>query len=161
MARITMNNALALGGLALAGFGAYYVIRKGVGGAAAAAGEVAVDAAKGLVIGIGKGAGIPETNMDACARAIHEGRTWDASFACPAGTFLKSLVGVKPEPKIAPDPDSAAWDAITARKAAGLGAAPSCGCGANVWSPEAWIGLAALGTTLFLHSRNRRAHGRR
>lgn len=158
MARINLGHVLGLAGLAGAGMLAYYVARKGVGGAAAAAGEIAVDAAKGLVIGVGKGVGIPETNMDACTRAIHEGRTWDASFACPAGTFLKSLVGVKPPVGPAVNPEI--LDANDARARAGLGE-PPCACKASVWSPEAWIGLAALGTSLYIHAQSRRAHGRR
>lgn len=43
----------------------------------------------GVVVGIGEKVGIPATNMTECQRAMAEGRTWDASFACPAGTFLK------------------------------------------------------------------------
>lgn len=35
--------------------------------------------------------GIPRTNETACEKALREGRTWDASFACPAGTFLGSF----------------------------------------------------------------------
>lgn len=35
--------------------------------------------------------GIPKTNMTECEKAKAEGRTWDASFACPAGDFLKYL----------------------------------------------------------------------
>lgn len=35
--------------------------------------------------------GIPKTNMTECEKAKAEGRTWDASFACPAGTFIKYL----------------------------------------------------------------------
>lgn len=34
---------------------------------------------------------IPKTNMTECERAMAEGRTWDASFACPAGTFIDYL----------------------------------------------------------------------
>lgn len=34
---------------------------------------------------------IPKTNMTECERAMAEGRTLDASFACPAGTFIDYL----------------------------------------------------------------------
>lgn len=34
---------------------------------------------------------IPSTNMTECERAMAEGRTWDASWACPAGTFFDYL----------------------------------------------------------------------
>lgn len=56
-----------------------------------AVGGAVIEAAAGGVIGIGQAVGIPETNMTECEKAIAEGRTWDASFACPAGTFIKSL----------------------------------------------------------------------
>ena len=48
-------------------------------------------AATDAVLSVGDAVGIPRTNETECQRAIREGRTWDASFACPAGTFLKSL----------------------------------------------------------------------
>lgn len=49
------------------------------------------DTAAAAVIGTGEVLGIPKTDQTECEKAIAEGRTWDASFACPAGTFLKSL----------------------------------------------------------------------
>lgn len=55
-------------------------------------GQGAVDLADGVVsgtvTGIGEAVGIPKTNLSDCERAKAEGRTWDASFACPAGDFL-------------------------------------------------------------------------
>jgi branched-subunit amino acid permease len=42
----------------------------------------------GVVLGLGDGFGIPRTDMTECEKAIAEGRTWDASFACPASDFL-------------------------------------------------------------------------
>ena len=58
-----------------------------------AAGVVGVigDAGAGAVIGIGDAIGVPRTNETECEKAMREGRTWDASFACPASTFLKYL----------------------------------------------------------------------
>jgi hypothetical protein len=60
-----------------------------------AVGSGAVDLAGGVIAGaaesIGDVFGIPRTDETECEAAIREGRTWDASFACPAGTFLKSL----------------------------------------------------------------------
>ena len=35
---------------------------------------------------------IPDTDLDECHQALAEGRYIDASFACPAGTFLRELV---------------------------------------------------------------------
>ena len=53
----------------------------------------AVGAAGGVVLGIGDVIGVPRTDPTECDKAIADGRTWDASFACPAGRFLKSLAG--------------------------------------------------------------------
>jgi hypothetical protein len=39
---------------------------------------------------------IPDTDLAECRRAIDDGRYIDASFACPAGTFLRELVGAGP-----------------------------------------------------------------
>ena len=61
------------------------VARDVVGGAAGAV----VNASVGAIEGIGEAVGIPRTNQTECQKALAEGRTWDASFACPAGTFLK------------------------------------------------------------------------
>lgn len=62
-----------------------------VGGAGRALGGAAVAGAEGVVYGVGDALGVPRTDMTECERAIAEGRTWDASFACPAGDFLSSL----------------------------------------------------------------------
>jgi len=64
-------------------------------GAGEAVGDAVVDLADGLISGgamaVGDKFGIPRTNMTECERALAEGRTWDASFACPAGTFIGSF----------------------------------------------------------------------
>lgn len=70
---------------------ARYIAKKGVAGAAAAAVGAVGDAAAGAVVGIGELIGIPATDETECERAMREGRTWDASFACPAGTFIGYL----------------------------------------------------------------------
>jgi hypothetical protein len=61
----------------------------------AAIGSAAVDlvdgAVSGAVIGIGQAVGVPKTNLTECEKAKAEGRTWEASFACPAGDFIKYL----------------------------------------------------------------------
>lgn len=89
------DNLLKLAALAGVAFAAYQIARKGVAGAAAAATGVVVDAASGVVIGAGKAVGIPETDETECEKALREGRTWDASFACPAGTFLRNVTGLQ------------------------------------------------------------------
>lgn len=91
-----MNRALLFGGAAVAVIAILFIIerlsgRTSVSEIGAAAGGLLIDAAAGGVIGIGEAVGVPRTNMSECERAIAEGRTWDASFACPAGTFIKSL----------------------------------------------------------------------
>ncbi len=55
--------------------------------------QIVADVVAGGVVGIGEVIGIPATDQDECARAMAEGRTWDASFVCPIGTFGKYLVG--------------------------------------------------------------------
>lgn len=75
---------------------AFYVWKKGgiAGAAAGAVGAVAGaagDAVAGVSEGLGDLIGIPRTDQTECEKAIAEGRTLDASFACPAGTFLKNM----------------------------------------------------------------------
>lgn len=77
-------------GLLLVGL---YIAKKGVAGAAAGVVTAAGDAAAGTVVGIGQVFGIPPTNETECQKAMREGRTWDASFACDAGTFIRYLAG--------------------------------------------------------------------
>ncbi|HEY0955908.1 MAG TPA: hypothetical protein VGE36_14185 [Roseateles sp.] len=83
----------AVGGALL--WAAYRIASKGQGaqGVGETLGGAAVDLANGVitgtVTGIGEVIGIPKTNMTECERAKAEGRTWDASFACPAGDFLR------------------------------------------------------------------------
>jgi hypothetical protein len=84
-------------GAAVAALALLILVKKKGAAAAVGAdiGAAAVDLAGGVVagasMGIGDALGIPRTNMNECERAIAEGRTWDASFACPASDFLSSL----------------------------------------------------------------------
>ena len=59
------------------------------------AGEGAFDLVDGAIGGFGQSliglVGVPKTNMTECEKALAEGRTWDASFACPAGKFIGSF----------------------------------------------------------------------
>lgn len=51
-------------------------------------------AASGTVLGIGDALGVPRTSAAQCKADLAAGRTWDASFSCPAGTFIsKGLFG--------------------------------------------------------------------
>jgi hypothetical protein len=61
---------------------------KGIAGAAAGAVGVADDVAGGLVQGVGAVFGVPMTDKSECEKAKAEGRTWDASFVCPAGEWM-------------------------------------------------------------------------
>ena len=64
-----------------------------LGSAAIGAGKVVVTTAEGVVIGLGESVGIPQTNAALCEQAIAEGRKFDASKYCPAGTYIKTAAG--------------------------------------------------------------------
>ena len=91
---------VAYAGAALGLYLLYNIFTKGVVGAAASVTRGVVggvlDVGAGAVVGAGEVIGIPATDPDLCRDAIASGRTWDASFACPAGTFLRYVVGGKP-----------------------------------------------------------------
>lgn len=59
------------------------------------AGGAAVEFADGLigetVNSAGELVGIPRTDETQCQKDLAAGRTWDASFSCPASDFLKGL----------------------------------------------------------------------
>lgn len=78
-----------------AGVLAWVVLKGGVYNASQSVGsgvaDVALGVTSGVVLGVGDSFGIPRTNQTQCERDIAAGRTWDASFSCPAGTFIKSV----------------------------------------------------------------------
>lgn len=78
------------GGAVLLMLGAYFLQSRLTNIAAGAVGLVA-DAGAGVVIGAGDLLGLPRTDETECAKAQREGRTWDASFICPSGTWIKGL----------------------------------------------------------------------
>jgi hypothetical protein len=84
---------LAAAGLAAVAW--LYVASKGTKQAGQAVGGAAVNLVDGVVsgtvVGTGELFGLPATNLTACERAKLEGRTWDASFACPAKDFITYL----------------------------------------------------------------------
>lgn len=95
--KINQQTMLIVGGIAAA-VALYAITRKGAAQAtgealASTAVDTVVGAGTGVVLGAGDAVGIPRTNMTECERAKAEGRTWDASFACPAGSFLKYVFG--------------------------------------------------------------------
>ena len=65
-----------------------YVLKNGVAGAAAGIVKAGADVAAGTIVGIGEVIGVPATNETECEKAKREGRTLDASFACPASDFI-------------------------------------------------------------------------
>lgn len=81
------------------------VVAGAAGNLGQALGGAVVEGGRGLVLGIGDAIGVPRTDMTECERAIAEGRSWDASFACPAGTFLSSVAdGLRTDYPIYGDP---------------------------------------------------------
>lgn len=80
--------AAAVGGALL-----WVAYQKGAKGTGQAIGGAVVNVADGIfggvVEGVGGLVGVPKTNETECEKAKREGRTWDASFACPAGDFLR------------------------------------------------------------------------
>lgn len=93
---ISENKFMILG--AAAALVAIIILVKKKGAAAAVGqgvGTAAVELAGGVVAGasetIGDALGVPRTNLTECEQAKAEGRTLDASFACPAGDFLSYM----------------------------------------------------------------------
>lgn len=64
-------------------------ITSGVKAAGTAVGSALDWSAQKVGYGVGDAIGVPRTNETECERAKREGRTLDASFACPAGDFLE------------------------------------------------------------------------
>lgn len=92
---------IGLGVLGVAGL-VWYVSRRvastgGIAGIAGSAAQSAVEAVGaagvGVVKGIGSVLGVPDTNRSACEADIAAGRWLDASFSCPAGTFINAGAG--------------------------------------------------------------------
>ena len=63
----------------------------------------------GAVEGIGSLVGVPATNPDQCAADQVAGRTWDASFSCPAGDFLGYLFKPSKAADYVPTPSPVAY----------------------------------------------------
>lgn len=98
-----LSSIALVGAAAAAALVGLYVWRKGgiqaaAAGIASGAVGAAGDVASGAVLGVGDAVGIPRTDMTECERAMAEGRTWDASFACPAKTFLDYVWSGAPAP---------------------------------------------------------------
>jgi hypothetical protein len=74
--------------LGVAGVAALYLMRNNAQAIGSGAVGAAVDAGVGVVQGIGQAVGVPVTNVSQCDADIAAGRTWDASFSCPAGRWI-------------------------------------------------------------------------
>lgn len=89
---MTVEDGVTLGLIAGGAVLAYLAWRKvdelGPREGGAAIGRAAADLPAGVVVGIGDSVGLPRTDRSACDVALAEGRLWDASFVCPAGTWL-------------------------------------------------------------------------
>lgn len=95
-----MKRAMLYGVAAIAGIGVVVVMARKVqmptvggiaGGLASGAVEAANAAFVGGVKGIGSVLGIPDTSMTQCQKDLAAGRTWDASFSCPATDYIGSF----------------------------------------------------------------------
>lgn len=74
--------------------GLWWITRQGVAKSlATGAVKVAEDVAVGTVVGIGNAVGIPATSQTQCQKDLAAGNWWDASFSCPAGTFISAGAG--------------------------------------------------------------------
>lgn len=87
---LTPGAIVALGAAAVA---ALYLLRGQASNVAAGAVGAVVDAGAGAVLGVGDAFGVPRTSATQCQQDIAAGRTWDASFSCPAGTFISQGLG--------------------------------------------------------------------
>ena len=92
-----MKRIVLYAGAALAGGVALYVLAQKkpgesmAGALGRAAGGAVGDAAVGAVKGVGSVFGIPDTSMTKCQQDLAAGRTWDASFSCPAMQFVSGV----------------------------------------------------------------------
>jgi hypothetical protein len=91
----TIRPAWIVAGVAVGAALLWMATRGNVTQTGAAIGGAAVDLANGIiggtVTGAGQIVGIPATSLTECEKAKAEGRTWDASFACPAKDFITYL----------------------------------------------------------------------
>jgi hypothetical protein len=98
---LTGRMQLAVGAALIIGF---LIVRKNltdaIAGVTGVVADAAGDATAGVAIGIGDVIGVPRTNESECEKAMREGRTWDASFACPAKTFIDYTINGYPAASI-------------------------------------------------------------
>lgn len=85
----------------------------------AAAAGIPIETATGIVLGVGDAVGIPRTDVDKCQAHVDAGEWLDASFYCPAGTFLKeaggAIIDVATGTEVGTAPPSDTSEVITIR----------------------------------------------
>ena len=91
-----MKTQLLIGGAVIGGALLYLALKKKPGETMATTfGRQVVtatgDAAAGAIVGAGGLFGIPQTNQTKCQQDLAAGRTWDASFSCPASEFIAGV----------------------------------------------------------------------
>lgn len=95
MKRALLYGAAAITGIGVVVFMARKVQLPTIGGIAGNLARGAVDAANGAFVGgvkgLGSVVGIPDTNMTQCQRDLAAGRSWEASFSCPAADYIGSI----------------------------------------------------------------------
>lgn len=69
--------------------------------------DTATGAVEGVTYAVGDAVGVPRTEADKCAQDLAAGRYWDASFSCPAGTFIGGVWRGLTAPE--PPPEPATW----------------------------------------------------
>lgn len=85
--------AVYAGAAVVGALGLVWLFRNGAANAGATVARGALDVGAGAVLGVGDAIGLPRTNQSECDRALAEGRTFDASVACPAARFVGSFFG--------------------------------------------------------------------
>lgn len=76
--------------IAMAATGTGKAVGKTIGGGAV---DLVDGVVSGAVVGTGEVFGIPATNVSQCQADMAAGKTWAASFSCPAKTFIKYIFG--------------------------------------------------------------------
>ena len=90
---ITPSAVLAIAGLCVGAFVIFKIKSAGIKSVATGIVNGVNDAAAGTVGGVCEVIGIPQTGVSECEQAMRDGRSWDASFACPLPVYAKYMLG--------------------------------------------------------------------
>lgn len=69
------------------------LVKKNATGIVAGTVSTGIDVAAGVPLGVGDAIGIPRTDKTQCQKDLDAGHWWDASFSCPAGTYIGGVWG--------------------------------------------------------------------